>query len=90
MVNDNTFVPLGGPPTHTCDLPPATIQVTKVSVPIEVVSIQPHDNDSNFRIVDCKYMYNLDVRSLSGVGTYKVEAVIGGMPALGPAYFSLR
>jgi len=56
----------------------------------EVASIQPFDNDSVFRVVDCKYMYNLDVRSLNGAGTYKVEAVIGGMPALGAAFFSLR
>ena len=30
-----------------------------------------------FRIVDCKYMYNLATSSLSGVGTYTVKATIG-------------
>ncbi len=94
MVNDNTFVPLSGPPAQTCSLPPAMIQVTKISPATmavsEVASIQPFDNDSVFRVVDCKYMYNLDVRSLTGAGTYKVEAVLGSSAALGPAYFSLR
>ena len=94
MVNDNTFVPLSGPPAQTCSLPPATIKVTKVSPATmavsEVASIQPFDNDSVFRIVDCKYMYNLDVRSLNGAGTYKVEAAFGTSTAMGPAYFSLR
>jgi hypothetical protein len=94
-VNDSTFTPLSGPPTPTCDLPPATIQVTKLSGassgPVdEPVSIQPPDSDSQFRIVDCKYMYNLATSSLSGPGTYQVEVVIGGNPAAGPAIFELR
>lgn len=94
MVNDNTFVPLSGQPAQTCTLPPAMIKVTKISPATmavsEVASIQPFDNNSVFRIVDCKYIYNLDVRSLNGSGTYKVEAVFGSSTALGPAYFSLR
>jgi hypothetical protein len=32
----------------------------------EPVSIQPKDTDGFFRIVDCKYMYNLATSSLSG------------------------
>ena len=44
----------------------------------EPVSIQPQDNDGLFRVVDCKYMYNLATSSLSGVGTYTVKATIGG------------
>jgi hypothetical protein len=54
-VNDNTFVPLSGPPTQTCNLPVATIKVTKLSGdgagPInEPVSVEPADNDS---LQDC-------------------------------------
>ena len=94
-VNDNTFVPLSGSPTPTCNLPAATIQVTKTSGspsgPVnEPVSIQPFDNDMNFRVVDCKYMYNLATGSLSGIGRYKVEVLIGGNPASGAAEFDLR
>jgi hypothetical protein len=94
-VNDNTFVPLSGAPAPTCDLPSASIQLTKTSGsssgPInEPISIQPFDNDMNFRIVDCKYMYNLATSSLSGVGRYKVEVVISGNPASGAAQFDLR
>lgn len=93
-VNDNTFVPASGS-TPTCDLPAATIKVTKISGstsgPVnEPVSIQPNDTNDDFRIVDCKYMYNLATSSLSGTGRYKVEVVIGGTPAGGPAYFDLR
>ncbi len=93
-VNDNTLAPTAGAPTPTCDLPPATIQVTKVSPATMAVSepatIQPSDVDGPFRIVDCKYLYNLAIGSLPGAGTYEVEAVIDGMPAAGPAYFSPR
>jgi hypothetical protein len=41
-------------------------------------SIQPQDNNGIFRMVDCKYRYNLATSSLSGVGTYTVKATIGG------------
>jgi hypothetical protein len=93
-VNDNTFVPLSGS-SQTCNLPPATIQVTQLSGsptgPVnEPLTIQPADNDSQFRVVDCKYMYNLATTSLPGTGRYKVEVVIGGTPAAGAAYFDLR
>jgi hypothetical protein len=94
-VNDNAFVPLGGPPTKTCDLPPATVRITKLAGsgtgPVnEPVTIQPNDTNEQFRVVDCKYMYNLATSSLSGPGTYQVEAVIGGTPAGGAATFDLR
>ena len=95
-VNDNTFVPTAGTPTKTCDLPPATIQITKtaglseVGLVNEPVSIQPADNDANFRVVDCKYMYNLATSSLFGSGTYKVEVVIDGTPVAGPAIFDIK
>ncbi len=86
-----------GHPRHT--LPPAAIQVTKTAGtgagPIGGVrSIQRTDDDSQFRIVGCMYIYNLDVSSLGDLadrpGTYEVAAVIGGNPASGPAVFSLE
>jgi hypothetical protein len=43
----------------------------------EVLSVQPQDNNSIYRIVDCKYMYNLATSSLRGAGTYTVKATIG-------------
>jgi hypothetical protein len=94
-VNDNTFVPLTGGSSPTCNLPPATIQITQLSGsptgPVnEPISIQPADNNSEFRIVDCKYMYNLATSSLPGTGRYKVEVVIDGTPATGAALFDLR
>ena len=95
-VNGDTFVPAA--PTAaapTCDLPPATIRVTKLSgtsagAVNEPVTIQPTDNNGNFRVVDCRYMYNLAASSLSGAGRYRVEVVIGGSPAAGAAEFDLR
>jgi hypothetical protein len=47
-VNSNTFVPSSGAGSQTCDLPTATIQITKVSgsstgVVNEPISIQPND-----------------------------------------------
>jgi hypothetical protein len=77
------FTPLpASPVTSTCPTQQATISITKVDgAPTgdvnEPISIQPQDNDGNFRIVDCKYMYNLATSSLSGVGTYTVKATIG-------------
>jgi hypothetical protein len=94
-VNSNTFVPLSGGGGPTCELPTATIQITKLSVSPtgavnEPISIQPNDDNLQFRIVDCKYMYNLATSSLSGPGRYQVTAVINGTPATGPAIFDLR
>jgi hypothetical protein len=95
LVNENAFVPESDTPTETCDLPPAEIQITKVSGasagPVnEPISIQPSADDVDFRIVDCKYMYNLATSSLSGPGRYKVEALIDGIVVQGAAYFDLR
>ena len=56
----------------------------------EPVTIQPTDNNGNFRIVDCRYMYSLATSSVPGPGRYRVEAVIGGTPAAGAAEFDLR
>jgi hypothetical protein len=80
----NTFTPQPPtPPTPTCPTSQALIGITKVSTsPTGVVNepdtIQPQDNDGVFRIVDCKYMYNLATNSLMGVGTYNVYATING------------
>lgn len=81
---------------QTCNLPTdAQIKITKVGgapsgVVNEPVSIQPNDDNGIFRVVDCKLMYNLATSSLSGVGRYKVEAVINGTAAAGAAFFDLR
>jgi hypothetical protein len=56
----------------------------------ETTSIQPADNNTLFRIVGCQYAYNLDTGSLSGAGTYGVQAVINGSLGAGPAVFDLR
>jgi hypothetical protein len=95
-VNDNVFTPPSASPlSPTCNLPTAQIRVTKTAntptgVVNEPVTIQPADDNSIFRVVDCKYMYNLSTRSLPGTGTYLVEAVIGGTTAVGGAVFDLR
>jgi len=94
-VNSNTFAPSTSGGAQTCDLPPATIQISKTEgVPTggvnEPVSIQPNDNNAQFRIADCKYMYNLATSSLSGPGRYEVKVVINGTPAGGAAFFDLR
>ena len=92
-VNDNTVALPGG--SSTCNLPPAGIKVTKTAGPgagpvVSPRSVPPHDDDTMFRVAGCHYAYNLDVDSLSGVGTYRVEVVINGKPVPGPAIFSLR
>ena len=56
----------------------------------EAESIQPKDTGQFYRQVDCKYIYNLDVSSLSGSGTYTVWARIGGVNLAVPATFDLR
>ena len=94
-VNGNTFVPASGS-LPTCTLPPATIEITKTSgLPTgavnEPLTIQPADNNSQFRVAGCSYMYNLDTSSLSGAGRYQVDVVINGTPvATSPALFDLR
>ena len=47
--------------TQTCALPPATISVTRtaggtVGAIDEASYLSPADNDSNFRITDCRYI----------------------------------
>jgi hypothetical protein len=65
-----------------CPTEAASITITKVDGSPsgdvnEPLTVQPQDNNGFFRIVDCKYMYNLATSSLSGVGTYTVKATIG-------------
>jgi hypothetical protein len=110
-VNDNTFTPLtpGTTPTTTttvgsfsptCDLPAAKFKWSKTD-PYpdgslnEAESIQPKDSGEFYRIVDCKYIYNLDVSSLdpnpaTRGGTYYVYAEIGGIAVNNSARFDLR
>jgi hypothetical protein len=91
-----TFTPLPDSElSQTCPTQQATIEIDKTDGSAtgavnEHISIQPQDNDTNFRIVDCKYMYNLATSSFSGAGTYKVYAVINGTRVLQPAVFDLR
>lgn len=94
-VNDNSVALLDGSSPPTCNLPAAGIKVTKTAGPgagpvDNPRSVEPSDDDTMFRVAGCQYAYNLDVDSLSGVGTYRVEAVINGSPVPGPAIFSLR
>jgi hypothetical protein len=79
-----TFTPQAGSPVAaTCPSAQASIKITKADGSPsgevnEPVSVQPQDNNGLFRIVDCKYMYNLATSSLDGAGTYTVKATIGG------------
>lgn len=110
-VNDNTFTPLPpgttstttttvGSFSPTCDLPVAKLQWSKTD-PYpdgsinEGESIQPRDTGEFYRIVDCKYLYNLDVSSLdpnlaTRGGTYFVYVEIGGTLVNSPAKFDLK
>jgi hypothetical protein len=79
-----TFTPQQETPmTPTCATLPASMTMTKLSgaeagAVNEPQTIQPQDTNGVFRIVDCKYMYNLATSSLSGSGEYKVFATIEG------------
>ena len=82
---------LGG--VATCNLPPATIAVTRtaggVIGPIDESDYNGSaDNGSNFRIGNCQYAYNLGTGAL-GVGTYRVDIIISGQ-VVGSATFGLR
>ena len=84
-VNDNTFVPLSGNFTPVCPTAPATIQVSTIgssgglTVDESIVANGP-DTNGLFRIVGCKYQYNISGKSL-GAGQYQVDAIINGAPA---------
>jgi len=77
----------------TCDLPPATIAVTRTAGGVigeinESVYSGNADTGSNFRIGSCQYMYNLNSRAL-GVGTYRVDILIDSQ-VVGSAVFALN
>jgi hypothetical protein len=104
-VNDNTWVPkttetlppqtTTGSFASTCALPQAALgwaknDNTAIGGVNEGESIQPKDTGQFYRQVDCKYIYNLDVSSLNGVGTYTVSVNIGGVNIQVPATFDLK
>jgi hypothetical protein len=104
-VNDNIWVPkttettttttVDGPSAKTCTLPAAELRWAKNDASPsgainEAESIQPKDTGQFYRQVDCKYIYNLDVSSLNGAGTYTVWVRIGGVNVAVPATFDLR
>jgi len=77
----------------TCDLPPATIAVTRTAGGTtgeidESVYSGPADTGSNFRINGCQYIYNLTASAL-GVGTYRVDIKINGQ-VVGSGIFQLK
>jgi hypothetical protein len=77
----------------TCDLPPATIAVTRTAGGVigqinESDYSGNADNGSNFRISNCQYAYNLNARAL-GVGTYRIDILIDGQ-VVGSATFGLN
>jgi probable HAF family extracellular repeat protein len=77
----------------TCQLPPATIAVTRTAGGVigaidESVYDAAADDGSNFRIGDCQYQYNLAASNL-GAGHYRVDILIDGQ-VIGHAEFSLR
>ena len=82
---------LGG--VATCDLPPATIAVTRTAGGVigqinESDYSGSADSGSNFRIGSCQYVYNLNARAL-GIGTYRVDILINGQ-VVGSATFGLN
>ena len=104
-VNDNTWVPktietttgatVMGAYAKTCALPAAELRWAKNDATPdgainEAESIQPKDTGQFYRQVDCKYIYNLDVSSLNGQGTYTVWVRINGTNLPVPATFDLR
>jgi len=79
--------------TPTCQLPPATISVTRTSGgtigPVdESVYETAADTGSDFRISNCQYVYNIAASSL-GVGTYRVDISINGA-VVGSGIFGLK
>ena len=94
QVNDNTFVPVSGDPTATCDLPEATINVVEDigGIVEDPLTAQHKFSDVFFRNTNqCTYTYNLDTNALFfGPGTYSVYLVINNQVVLNPGRFTLR
>jgi hypothetical protein len=81
--------------TPTCQLPAATISVTRTAggslgAINESDFTQPSDAGANFRVdaASCQYVYNLGVSSL-GAGTYLVQINVGGS-VVGSATIALK
>jgi hypothetical protein len=77
----------------TCQLPPATIAVTRTAGGVtgsvnELVYAGNADSGSNFRIDSCQYIYNLNSRGL-GAGMYRIDIKIDNQ-VVGSATFELR
>lgn len=77
----------------TCQLPPATIAVTRTDGGVigfvnELVYAGNADSGSNFRIDSCQYIYNLNSRAL-GAGMYRIDILIDNH-IVGSATFELR
>lgn len=84
-----------GEMSPTCNIPQAKIVVTKTGgdnpgAVDETNSVQPKDTGLYFRNVDCKLIYNLDVSTLRGTGSYTVQADFGTGPVDDPALFGLK
>jgi hypothetical protein len=82
---------LGG--VATCDLPPATISLTRTAGGMtgeidESIYSGPADTGSNFRIDSCQYVYNLSSSAL-GPGTYRVDITIDAQ-VVGSGMFQLK
>ncbi len=77
----------------TCNLPPATIAVTRTAGGVpgvidESVYTMSADSGSNFRVSSCQYVYNLSAAAM-GPGTYEVDIFIAGSK-VGSATFKLK
>lgn len=77
----------------TCQLPPATISVTRTAggtlgAIVENKYSMAADSGPNFRIDSCQYIYNLAAAAL-GVGTYRVDISINGI-VVGHAVFAVK
>jgi hypothetical protein len=76
----------------TCDLPAATIRVSRVSGGLtsavdESVFTGAADAGTSFRVSDCQYVYNLAASGL-GMGRYRVDILIGDV-VVGSADFEV-
>jgi hypothetical protein len=94
-VNGNAFTMPAGTTTQT-NAPAALLHLTKTAgtnpgaIDETTVTSAQGDTGGQFRAVDGKYIYNLDVSVLSGVGTYQASINIGGNDLQTPATFGLK
>jgi len=77
----------------TCQLPPATIEVTRLAGgPVGVIPeswySSPSTGGTNFRITGCQYHFNLEAKSL-GAGRYRLDTRMDG-EIVGSAQFTLK